>query len=159
MMKRRLLEIPFTREIFDEADNDSPSFPIPDMPEPIPPVEVVDDSEIQSLIASVLRPEKAEPVRFDPEKAPSQGSPVEPVDGLASLPPEKLFNPDKTMGIDEVVDSVYEEPEADPDPIPVFQREDIMNSSRRRRSGIGFLMKIPRMLVKKCRRRSLMCSP
>ena len=44
-------------------------FPFPDLPAPLEPMEGEDDSEIQSLISSVLRPEIPVPERtFDPEK-------------------------------------------------------------------------------------------
>ncbi|MDC7232426.1 MAG: DNA translocase FtsK [Spirochaetales bacterium] len=85
---------PYRAAVFEESDPDAGSgvpvdpdaetFQMPDMPEPIAPVEVADDSEIQSLIASVLRPDLKEK-----ETAP-------------------IFNPNKTMSIEDVVDPVYE---------------------------------------------------
>ncbi len=126
---------PLRREIFEEDDTDSPSFSIPDMPEPIPPVEAVDDSEIQSLIASVLHPGKKESLRFDPGTgAPSS---AESRDGIRKeVSDVKLFNPNKTMGIDELVDSVYDEPVSD----SVSESVVDTMSPTEEDPGIGFLM-------------------
>jgi len=80
----------------DDAEERDGYFPVPEMPGPIPQMEVVDDSEIQSLIASVLRPDSARPNVFDPGI-------------MEKKPAAPVFNPNKTMSIDDVVNPIYED--------------------------------------------------
>ncbi len=64
------------------------TFPFPDLPAPIDPIPETDDSEIQSLISSVLKPSLS---RSDRE----QTGPVSEPEG---------FNPEKTLSISDLVD-------------------------------------------------------
>jgi DNA segregation ATPase FtsK/SpoIIIE, S-DNA-T family len=144
-------EDPYRKAVFDEEseelahDPDAEVFPMPVMPQPIPPVEIADDSEIQSLIASVLRPDLNEKPVFKPD--PSANVKSAEVD----VPP--AFNPNKTMSIDEVVKPVYENetiPSIPPaslaaaESIPaVVQSETSLVTED---PGIGFLMDEPATL-------------
>jgi len=103
----------------DETETDTESreckaeqrevFPFPDLPSSLDPPENIDDSEIQALISSVLRPE-----------AQDDNTPL-----VKTTPPvqKRVFNPEKTLGISEVMDfephhheNSYSE-EVIPDPI------------------------------------------
>jgi len=91
------------------------TFPFPDLPSPLEPVEAADDSEIQALISSVLRPEKTEP----PARSAASARPAAAMPQEAS--PEEEFNPEKTLSISDIVEPCYDDeipgdelPEADP---------------------------------------------
>ena len=81
-------------------------FPFPDLPAPPEPVKDVDDSEIQSLISSVLNPKPS-----FPEKAAFDPVP------LVKKEEKRSFNPEKTLSIDEVMER--EDPVRAFDPVPV----------------------------------------
>lgn len=150
-------EDPYRKAVFGEEseelahDPDAEAFPVPRMPPPIPPVEIADDSEIQSLIASVLRPDLNEKPVFKPE---IPGEDVRSAEAVA--PP--AFNPNKTMSIDEVVSPVYEnETIPSMEPASVDSAESIPASAQSESSnpesvlvsedpGIGFLMDEPAAL-------------
>ena len=96
-------EMPETKE--DEIPREA--FPFPDLPSPIDPIPDTDDSEIQSLISSVLKPESCRDLRTD-EKENSREA--------------KAFNPEKTLSICDVVDKDTSDPEDLP---PIEQDEEI----------------------------------
>jgi S-DNA-T family DNA segregation ATPase FtsK/SpoIIIE len=88
------------------------SFSIPDMPQPIPPVEIMDDSEIHDLIASVIKPDTSR---------------------------KNGFNPNKTLSIDDVVNPIYEEGNSDSHTETADPPEDIVPVPDED-PGIEFLM-------------------
>ncbi len=89
-------------------------FPFPDLPSPLDPLPDTDDSEIQSLISSVLKPDSP---------GPSQTGD---------------FNPEKTLSISDVVDSENEE-DSDNGNSEILQEADlpVMHESD---PGIEFLI-------------------
>ncbi len=115
--KVQVFEDPYRKAVFEDEDqyDDSPdaeSFDIPEMPGPIPPIETADDSEIQSLIASVLKPELNKKPVFNPPAAESPAESASVSTATATLnrafpeeiPAAPVFNPNKTLNIDDVVD-------------------------------------------------------
>ncbi len=117
---------PVREEIYGGAPSDEDAetgeglFAVPEMPGPIPQMEVEDDSEIQSLIASVLRPGSVPSGRFDPKAVQKEAAP---------RPSVHAFNPNKTMSIDDVVNPIYGEDDEDGEE-PLHEEDP----------GIGFLM-------------------
>ncbi len=71
---------PVRQAIFDNPGPSDPrasAFPLPEMPDPIPPMEAADDSEIQNLISSIIKPEWKEPhpvPSTPPEREPFTGA-------------------------------------------------------------------------------------
>ncbi len=155
--KEKVFEDPYRKAVFDgpadqeqsgEDFDDSPgaeSFDMPEMPGPIPPIETVDDSEIQSLISSVLRPDLNRKPVFTPEK--SQMPEEEPAETKPAAP---AFNPNKTLSIDDVVDSSLESEDRDdvrmsgstaaPPRSSALPEEEEQVPSMEVDPGIGFLM-------------------
>ena len=80
-------------------------FPFPDLPSPLEPMENEDDSEIQALISSVLRPDPDR--NFVPLRKKSAFRDE-------SAPRKESFNPDKTMSISSLIDREEKAPPSDP---------------------------------------------
>ena len=82
-------------------------FPFPDLPNPPEPVKDVDDSEIQSLISSVL----------NPGSTVSEKAAFDPVPLVKKTEEKRSFNPEKTLSIDDVMEN--EGPSRTFDPVQV----------------------------------------
>ena len=111
------------------------TFPFPDLPAPIDPIPETDDSEIQSLISSVLKPSASQESRmvtdpverkeaFNPEKTLSI-SDLEDHDGtvreelyepIEAEQPEELSQPVNDPGIDFLMEQDIPAEEEDPEP-------------------------------------------